>query len=254
MSIILPVRWVPEPSNPDLSAGFEINIINCMIRNLYRMGTGDMQKYNLSISESVEESRNLVANIYYCDIQEGYSAIFGGHSGVQTPQLDIISVAYEGVRWTYLSSPTYVTNDKQKAALPNASFGTSQYTTDSYPIPTDNVLTVGNDTETYSTVWAAYQAASDGDNIVISSNGSPYTENNFNNGVGQIDKSVSFWGATQNPADVVLQMTTSGSSFFYYKLKSRPEAWWGHVPGVYHLTIQTNPGGIWSSPFRAINQ
>jgi hypothetical protein len=128
-----------------------------------------------------------------------------------------------------------------------ASYGTSQYPVGYAPVPTSGKIIRVGPTRTYTDVWSAYLAASHGTDIIID----PGTYDiDASNGTELIHaplvKCVRFWGATEDPTDVILRGVSypGGGNARYFFL------WYpyymGNVPdgsfgcGIFHLTIDAS--------------
>jgi len=274
MSFLLPVRWTavaagPPPTpisitppqgdlvlsttEPYVFHQHQFNIVNCSVVGSLASNhiTVQLNAYN---GRSAPAVSNLRTNIRTSDFYGGVYAVFVEYD--QTIDLDDLQyrdTSTAGVGWSG-TSPTisYVNNNDHYSAsmtssAPLAGYGTDNYVADSYPIPTENVITVGpaGSGKMYTTVIDAYNAASDGDNIVIYPKGSPYFEGTaFQADVivpptlaEGITKSVSFWGSTQNPYDVEVHVGNPPADWcgICFNLAGRDQAWWNHVPGVYHI-------------------
>lgn len=133
-----------------------------------------------------------------------------------------------------------------------ANYGVSQYTPGFAPIPeispSGQIITVGPDKD-YETVNAAYAAAVHGDDIIIDPGEYDIT------GIGDtgnqyLYKCVRFWGATEDPDDVILTLGTPeyGVRHMSWELprhQNIPEAY--RAPGIFHVTLNRPSGYTWES-------
>jgi hypothetical protein len=179
----------------------------------------------------------------YVDLPGGFSTFVGVTVlGVVTiAQAYLDSVFCDSGRFTFRVGLTLLQSDYGSS---RANYGTSQYPTGYAPVPTASqtgrLLRVGP-TRTYTTVIAAYNAAQHGDDIVIDAG--TYDCNAFHGAAGGtvLKKCVRFWGATEDPDDVVLTNDGTcdyGCGFFQWypnHMGNVPEAI--RAPGFFHVTI-----------------
>lgn len=165
------------------------------------------------------------------DVLGGYSTYAGWTASVSKPTITADSVYSAAARLQYITDPTYTILDHGNTP---STRGTSQYVPGTYPVPTTNRLEVGAG-KTYSTVLAAYNAATDGDNIVIFPG--TYDCTDFANTSGNdIEKNVRFYGSTENHADVTLT-GTPGINWWFQIWPYRMQQLTTERPGFYHLTL-----------------
>lgn len=150
---------------------------------------------------------------------------------------------------TYQCSGNFPLNNSSTSL---ATHGTSQYPTGYTPVPTTSpsgrILRVGP-TRTYTTVHAAYLAAVHGDDIIIDPGTYNCTE--FYGAGTHITKCVRFWGATEDPDDVVLYATNHyyGDHWFFWHLEyflNIPDNF--KAPGMFHLTLDNSQQESWEVP------
>lgn len=266
MSLILPVRWVEDEEFdygehtfflvnsfidcPEVSIGYEV--ANGVVVSQQSGSPG--LRFNFINTDNFGCLAPLATrNACKIDVQSVAYACYGGFPTDQ----DGFYYKIGATNPVFIDSPisgrkgrlpTGELTEGNQGSFPDTNYGVAQYTPGDYPVPTgSNVITVGPGSEDYSTVWDAYQAASDGDHIVISAG--TYTENNFKTDIRvddpsypstTIQKHVSFWGADEDPSTTIIQFTSTSAndSGIQFDLAARPQSRWGHAIGVYHLTLR----------------
>lgn len=195
-------------------------------------------------------------NCRYIETDVGaYSIMVGSWSN--TPDITVHSCVYralDNIRYFALGSANFLVDDTSlwNGVLedkPNE--GPDAYPMNSTPIPTNNRITVGEGKD-YATVREAYNAANDGDNIVIDAGTHAVTDmmaHASNSIVGLwMTKNIRFYGATQNAADVILSFSAlNGYNGFTFWLRNMTTAIGAPAPGMFHLTLDGyNIGGRYS--------
>lgn len=174
------------------------------------------------------------------DCPVGYSMLSGSGYGSSQPDVYLKSVYRGMTRRDYYTSPNYLElNDSRDSST----HGTSQYVPGTFPVPTCNLREVGPGKE-FSTVIAAYNASVDGDNIVIQPG--TYDCSDFKSGSSGtvIYKNVRFYGATENPSDVILNSDVGSEQHFSFRPYSSGSAPEEIGVGMFHMTVSRN-GYAW---------
>jgi hypothetical protein len=177
-------------------------------------------------------------------------------TGAQYDKVTIDSLLYRADTYSFFYRLPDLQVLQDSKGTTSANYGTSQYTAGYAPVPTaGRILRVGS-TRTYTKVWDAYAASQHGDDIIIDAG--TYDCDEFS-GAG-LTKCVRFWGATENPADVVLRRSTAddftyGIHFFIwypYYMGNVPDGSFGC--GIFHLTLDVrNVPNSWDSLFDISN-
>ena len=239
-----PTACADAPVGCALQHRSEFRIINSFLW-IFDTEFGSVPSGNIHLQNSSVARPRLKVDIINTDFSGGDMVLVG--FGLQNPILDVSNVKWcnpvnstlSGRNWSFQISPTYIRNDRT-LDLALCSPATWTHTSDDagYSVPTENTLHVGTG-QTYSTVWAAYGDAVDGDNIILHPEGSPHDADEFF--LNNIDKGVSFWGSTGDPNDVELRTTSnSNTRWLRWRLWARTDR--SHICGIYHLTVHRTAG------------
>lgn len=192
------------------------------------------------------DTRNnaITKHLVNIDVPVGYSLLSGGNSPAVSQPTVYLNSVYRGMtRRDIYTSPNYAQLDD---STNSSTHGTSQYVPGTFPVPTCNLREVGPGKE-FATPLDAYNAAANGDNIVIQPG--TYDCSGFRSswssaGGTYITKNVRFYGATENPSDVILDSNIGAEINFVfrpYQTGALPEE---TGMGMFHMTLQRN-GYAW---------
>lgn len=239
---------MPTYYPPNVQGGIGVfNLTNCKLT--YATGSA----YVVGLAQRTTSYAGLIVHVNYCDLP-GF--------GSADPFSSFVSSWFRYPSTVYAT--VYLNSVRTNAALgygtdlniPTSNYstnlfthGTSQYPVGYTPVPTvspsGRILRVGP-TRTYTTVYQAYLAAVHGDDIIIDPG--MYNCGEFYGSGTLITKCVRFWGATEDPDDVILYNVDHyyGDHWFFWHLHyfvNIPDEY--KAPGMFHLTLQNVDASSW---------
>lgn len=226
-----------------------LNVINCNLQE-------NDQSSSCPIGFDVRDGGSL--NVRYVEMGIDNMWLITGSRVFARPEpvmanFEVVSLLHRGASsaiYYYLDgTPSPDDRTEWDGSDPKPGVGCDAYPMNSTMVPTTNRREVGSG-KTYATPRAAYDAASDGDNIIIYPGTYAIDDMKHDQGVTGLfmTKNVRLYGSTQIAADVILTYNTyspgiGGNDGLVFDFENMTTAPGTPAPGVSHLTIKPTASG-----------